>query len=490
MEKKISYLILSIAVALTIVTAAFLLRDQTGAQAAGDSCAGGGIASASIDRSLTAPATSVTIQGQASLPGPGSVSVSFDGTSVGLLPIDAAGNFHGSVTVPAAATDGGHSFNLVVNSCVRQRLVLFVGDSVTEGSFASSPQTAYASLVLDGLRQRYGRYSWNMQVYGVSGYGSLILDDSFNTPFYLNSLNPPPYFSPRSWWKNAQPDLVVIELGVNNLPGMDSSYRYDGTLRGYASDEEALAWWKTDATSAVNFLTTQKGVPASHILILGQWPFGGIATYRGERYQGGAQEAVWDNWNTEMQATAQTLGSTFVPMADVYGAGYIPDDDVPGGDYQHLVDHDHGESEVHPNDAGMAMFASRILQTMPADVNGPAYSLPIETATVSPVTLRLRLSYGRSSWASYSDYIDRWLSVDFILSNEGGDDALGAQMLQSVNSDNVLCVSPMPYEIGDIPAGSLANFTLRYEVPPGVTFFRTVLKAEAGDTYGWRHEFP
>lgn len=38
--------------------------------------------------------------------------------------------------------------------------------------------------------------------------------------------------------------------------------------------------------------------------------------------------------------------------------------------------------------------------------------------------------------------------------------------------------------------GSLANFTLRYEVPPGVTNFRAVLKAEAGDAYGRQHEFP
>ncbi len=476
-------------------TLAFTPADEAlaqGTQSLNASCGEGGIESASMAQATVPAGLQVRIQGHASVPGASIVSVCLNETIAGYLPVDShSGDFQGTVTVPADSPDGSYSFELIADPCTQARLLLCIGDSVAEGSFATSKENTYASRLQAGLQAQFGESSWNMQVYGVSGYGSLILDDVFNTPFYQNRLNPPPYFGPRSWWKWATPDLVVIELGVNNLPGLDSSYRYDGVnLRGYDGDDEAISWWKQDVTRAVGYLTLYKGVPASHILVLGQWPFGSATSYRGERYFGGTSEGLFNRWNTEMQSQAAALGATFVPMADVYGPNYVPDETAPNGDPDHLVDHDHGDSNVHPNDRGMALFADRILREVPADANGGSYSVPFDVRAVSPFEVLLTLSADPAYWASFDDYLAGRLSVDFTVTNVGNNAALSTQLGDGWATNGVIPLTEMPYLIGDIEPAGQPRFTVEFAVPSGVSSFRTTLAFAAMDTGGWVHQYP
>lgn len=454
------------------------------------SCASGAIDSASLDQSSGAAGLLVNVSGHTSATGTQNITVWLDGAQLGSLPVDENGGFSGQVSVPNDIPDGDYSFSLAVSDCVQTREVLFIGDSITEGAFASSRETAYASLLTDDLRRRNGNGTWLLDVYGVSGYGSLILDDIFNDPFYQNSLNPPPYF-PRAWWKESGPDLVVIELGVNNLPGLDWSTRYDGSFRGYIDDDEALAWWKSDITGAVDFFVNQRGIPANRILILGQWPFGSASNYRGERYEGGDHELIWDRWNLEMQTHADSLGCTFVPMADVFGPGYIPDNEEPEGDPGDYIDHYHGNSNVHPNDSGMAMFAGRIADYLPAEFGGgERLQLPFTVDTASSYELPLTLEVGSPYWASYSEYTGGLLSVDFIFRNPGINSALAIGITESRSTNGVICVSDLPVAVGDIAPGSVSQVTMRYAIPPGVNYFRVSLAARALDAAGREYRYP
>lgn len=462
----------------------------TALAAAPASCAAGAIDSATIDQSSGAAGLLVNVNGHTSIPDTNDVAVWFDGARLATLSVDDNGDFSGVVSVPNDKPDGVYSFSLAINDCIQNRKILCVGDSVTEGAFASSPENAYISLLADGLRRQNGDDTWLMDVYGVSGYGSLILDDIFNQPFYQVSLSPPPYF-PRTWWRYSVPDLVVIELGVNNIPGLDWSTRYDDSYRGYLDDDEALAWWKTDVAGAVDFFVNQRGIPADHILILGQWPFGSSSNYRGERYEGGDHEDIWDTWNLEMENQANSLGCVFVPMADVFGPGYIPDSEEPGGDPEEYVDHQHGNSNVHPNDAGMTLFASRIAEYLPAEFNGgERFQLPFTVDTLSPYELPLTLEIGTPYWASFADFASGLLSVDFIFRNPGINTALATEITGSLNTNGVICVSDLPLAAGDIAPGSQSQVTMQYAIPPGVNYFRTSLTARALDAAGREHRYP
>ncbi|MDO8735745.1 MAG: SGNH/GDSL hydrolase family protein [Thermoleophilia bacterium] len=453
------------------------------------SCTDGAIEYATLDQSSGADGLMVHIAGHTSFPAAESVSVWLEGVQLESLPVDVSGDFNGYVTIPGETPDGDHEFILAAGDCVQTRTVLCIGDSITEGSFATSGENAYASLLEDSLSMRNGDGSWQLEVYGASGYGSLILDNIFNQPFYQDNLNPPPYF-PRNWWKDATPDLVVIELGVNNLPGLDWSTRY-GSFRGYSSEDEAIAWWKADVMGAVDYLVNQKGVTAEHILILGQWPFGSPTNYRGERYAGGDEEDLWNRWNAEMENQTDALGCRFVPMADVFGIDYIPSTEEPGGDPENLIDHEHGNSNVHPNDHGMQLFASRIADRIPPEFSGgERYSLEYTVDTTPAGELPLTLAIGGPYWANYADYASGLLSVDFILRNIGGDTASSVQIVGCDSTNGAICISELPVSAGEIPAYSQTGVTLRYAVPPGVSHFRVSLAASALEADGTEHFYP
>lgn len=462
-----------------------------GGEPGASGCAYGGIATASYGPGPQAGY--LEISGQAATVTSGSVLVQFRGEPVGLLPVDATGAFTGSARIDDGIPNGDYTIDLAVTACSEPQTMLFIGDSITDGAFASSRDNHYPSLVMDELYNRYGAGAWTPWVYGVSSYGSLILDDSFNAGvndgvYELDE----PFFWPRQWWKDASPDLALIEVGVNNFStghddGHDYSYRYDGTWRGYESDAEGLEWWKTDIINAVNYLTTQKGVPSNHILIMGHWPYGSDNPYgRGERYVGGAQEALWNQWNAEMRSQAEALGCVFIPMADVYGEGYLPDATKPGGDPDHYINHEHGDQSIHPNDKGFAMFASRVISYLPADLEVQRYRIPYKVSRV----IKLSLGLNGSSWGSYEDYVNQVLTVRMSILNDGVDPAVYSEITDILTTNGAIVYSDLPMQLGGIAGGEGVNFDVRFLVPPGTMSFRVNVFAHANNEYGDGFDFP
>ena len=87
-------------------------------------------------------------------------------------------------------------------------------------------------------------------------------------------------------------------------------------------------------------------------------------------------------------------------------------------------------------------------------------------------------------WASYSDYLDHKLSVSYEFSNSAVSGAVGLQVAGCSATNGVGCESPLPLPVGDVAGLSSASKTLTYDVPGGVSGFRTSIFLSSGDACG------
>lgn len=102
----------------------------------------------------------------------------------------------------------------------------------------------------------------------------------------------------------------------------------------------------------------------------------------------------------------------------------------------------------------------------------------------------LTLSQGAVYWESYADYTIGLLSVDFIMGNGGPGDAEDTNLVYLDSSNGVTPYTGTPVAFGNIKKGQTATATIRYLVPPGVSFFRTTNYATCLDLAGGLHAFP
>jgi len=92
-------------------------------------------------------------------------------------------------------------------------------------------------------------------------------------------------------------------------------------------------------------------------------------------------------------------------------------------------------------------------------------------------------------WSSYSDYVGRRLTVDFYLTCL--DSQAREVSIQDVSSSNGVSLStPVPLALGDLSPGSGAVATLTYNVPAGVSQFKTSLLVTAADDCGYEYSYP
>lgn len=84
-------------------------------------------------------------------------------------------------------------------------------------------------------------------------------------------------------------------------------------------------------------------------------------------------------------------------------------------------------------------------------------------------------------WASLGDYQLRHLSVDYAISNSAAAEAYGVSIVGTVDTGGVTSLPPMP-SLGNIAPGASASFTILYNVPPGVSAFRSTVYATASDS--------
>jgi len=124
------------------------------------------------------------------------------------------------------------------------------------------------------------------------------------------------------------------------------------------------------------------------------------------------------------------------------------------------------------------------LQAFKAAINRiDAVQRPCESPSLS-------LQANRSHWADYSDYVNRVLTVDFTLGNEGPGDGYDLFIYNSWSTEAVAVETDLPLLAGDVPVGSSTLIRLRYSIPTGVDSFYTSVHSILKDDCGSRYRFP
>ncbi|MHB8793658.1 MAG: hypothetical protein ACYC6O_10035 [Thermoleophilia bacterium] len=93
----------------------------------------------------------------------------------------------------------------------------------------------------------------------------------------------------------------------------------------------------------------------------------------------------------------------------------------------------------------------------------------------------LTVTTSHSYWKSYSDYMARELTVRFTLTN--GNLATAAPAVQVTGASStggVSLATAAPVSIGDVAAGASVDFSLVFNVPPGICCFETNITGAAG----------
>ncbi|MHB0915879.1 MAG: TolB family protein [Thermoleophilia bacterium] len=101
----------------------------------------------------------------------------------------------------------------------------------------------------------------------------------------------------------------------------------------------------------------------------------------------------------------------------------------------------------------------------------------------------LRLRQGSIYWSSYAAYLERNLSVDFRIVNSSEAPAENVSIYRATASHGVT-TSSAPVDIGLLTAGESGIVTIEYDVPMGVTAFKTSLFASATDGCGNSFGYP
>lgn len=103
----------------------------------------------------------------------------------------------------------------------------------------------------------------------------------------------------------------------------------------------------------------------------------------------------------------------------------------------------------------------------------------------------LTWSKQRVYWASWADYQNRQLSIDYRMGNLGTGSAISTAIQASIcNPVTVHVVTQLPLAVGDINPGSNRTVTLKYFVPTTVGSFTTTTYATCSDDIGSTYWFP
>lgn len=98
-------------------------------------------------------------------------------------------------------------------------------------------------------------------------------------------------------------------------------------------------------------------------------------------------------------------------------------------------------------------------------------------------------------WASYDDYTNGLLSINWTIRNNGVYSAFGVAIAGSTDTNGVslaTAYTPMPATVGSgvIAANSSASIILKYNIPAGVSYWQTTLHARASDGVIGMYPYP
>jgi len=105
-------------------------------------------------------------------------------------------------------------------------------------------------------------------------------------------------------------------------------------------------------------------------------------------------------------------------------------------------------------------------------------------------TVQMVLAQQSTAWKSYADYVNRQLTVDFLVKNQGTGTLSGGVILDAVSNNYVSTTTNFPVSIGDVAPGGSATLTVTYLVPQGLDRFETVLSGTGIGPDGNSISFP
>ena len=102
----------------------------------------------------------------------------------------------------------------------------------------------------------------------------------------------------------------------------------------------------------------------------------------------------------------------------------------------------------------------------------------------------LALSLTRIYWASYTDWQNHQLSIDYRVTDNGPGTAYATKVTAATATNGVYLTSPVPVSLGNINQGGYAPFTFKYYIPVGVTSFSATVYSTCSDQNGAGYSFP
>jgi len=264
-------------------------------------------------------------------------------------------------------------------------------------------------------------------------------------------------------------NAVQINPTTTVTMNLDASKNYTATIDTYGDGDSVIE--KTPDTTTTNSVDFTTPAPVSDLAVAGT--SAGSATL--------AFTAPGDDGNTGT-ATAYDLRYTTALITDQTWKDAVPVSNLPtpqpAGSAQTIT--------VNGLDAGTTYyFAVKAMDE--AALYSPLSNVVMGTTTIP----RLAWTKLRVYWASWADYQNRQLSIDYRMSDMGTGIAIAAMVQASFcNPSTVYATTQFPLVVGDINPGSNRTVTIKYFVPATVGSFTTTTYATCSDDIGRTYWLP
>jgi parallel beta-helix repeat protein len=163
-----------------------------------------------------------------------------------------------------------------------------------------------------------------------------------------------------------------------------------------------------------------------------------------------------------------------------------PNEPVTGNYWSSFDTPDEGCYDVDPADG----FCDQPYEFNPANLDEDYHPY----SSQGQLARRPALSLGAPSpyWASYEDYVERELSVTWMVTNNGGVDASDVRLTGSNNSQGVTLSTELPADISSLisSSGGSASLQVKYHIPESVGMWHTINTACALDPEGTAFTYP
>ncbi len=131
------------------------------------------------------------------------------------------------------------------------------------------------------------------------------------------------------------------------------------------------------------------------------------------------------------------------------------------------------------------------VRTVVADVNKRVTDQTWSFTVTSP---SISIAPAGVHWASYADYFNRELTVNYRISDIGSGNGSGVKLELAMASSGVILEESLPLLLGDFAVGEAKSFSFRYRVPAGVMDFLVYnvasFRDDGGNVLWWPGPLP